>query len=59
MIGLTPDRIRGLSTGILVSSGAEKIEGMAAALHGGHATRLFIDLPAAAGIVQLGDMAGI
>ncbi|MFI5408178.1 sugar-binding transcriptional regulator [Kaistia sp. UC242_56] len=57
MIGLTPDKIRGLSTGILVSSGAEKIVGMAAALQGGYATHLFTDLPTAAGIVELGNAA--
>lgn len=55
MIGLTPEKIRGLSTGILVSSGAEKIVGMAATLQGGYATHLFTDLPTAAGIVELGD----
>jgi DNA-binding transcriptional regulator LsrR (DeoR family) len=58
MIGLTPEKLRGLSTGILVSSGREKVVGMAAALQGGYATHLFTDVGTAAGIVELGGGEG-
>ena len=55
MIGLVPDRMRGLSVGILVSCGAEKVRGIHATLRGGYATHLFTDLPTAAGILALGE----
>lgn len=55
MIGLVPDRMRGLPVGILVSCGAEKVRGIHATLRGGYATHLFTDLPTAAGILALGE----
>jgi deoxyribonucleoside regulator len=53
LIGVTPDRVRGLETGILVSCGPDKIEAIHAALLGGYATHLFTDMPTAAGILRL------
>jgi len=52
LIGITPDRVLGLQTGILVSSGADKAEGMHAALLGGYATHLFTDEATARGILS-------
>ncbi|HRY23754.1 MAG: sugar-binding transcriptional regulator [Geminicoccaceae bacterium] len=53
LIGVTPDCLRGLRMGILVSSGADKIEGIHAALRGGYATHLVTDIPTAEGILTL------
>ena len=50
---MTPDCLRGLQMGILVSSGADRIEGIHAALRGGYATHLITDIPTAKGILAL------
>jgi hypothetical protein len=55
MIGLVPDRMRGLAVGILVSCGVEKVAGIRATLLGGYATHLFTDVPTAAGILAMDD----
>ena len=43
MIGLTPDRLRQIASGILIASGADRIAAIRAALAGGHARYLVID----------------
>ena len=53
LIGVTPDSLRGLSMGILVSTGPDKIEGIHAALRGGYATHLITDEPTAAAVLKV------
>lgn len=43
MIGITPDRLRQIASGILIASGADRIQAIRAALTGGHARYLVID----------------
>jgi deoxyribonucleoside regulator len=43
IIGVTPDQLRGLEMGLLVSCGPEKVEPMRAVLAGGYATHLVTD----------------
>lgn len=53
LIGITPDRVLGLETRMLVSCGEDKIGAMHSALLGGYATHLFTDMPTAEGILKL------
>lgn len=55
MIGLVPSRMRGLSVGMLVSCGSEKVLGILAALRGGYVTHLFTDVPTAAGVLSASE----
>ena len=55
MIGVLPQTIKGLSVGMMVSVGADKIQSMDAALQGGYATHLVTDLPTALGILGFGN----
>ncbi len=53
MIGITPDALRGLSVGMLVSNGFDKVAGMQAAMLGGYVTHLVTDAPTAQALLNL------
>ncbi|MEX6506804.1 sugar-binding transcriptional regulator [Jiella sp. M17.18] len=53
MIGITPDRLSGLSAGVLVSSGHERVAAMRGAMVGGYVTHLVTDEPTAQAILNL------
>jgi DNA-binding transcriptional regulator LsrR (DeoR family) len=52
MIGITPDSLRGLSVGMLVSNGFDKVAGMQAAMLGGYVTHLVTDAPTAQALLN-------
>ncbi|MDF2371434.1 MAG: sugar-binding transcriptional regulator [Rhizobiaceae bacterium] len=52
MIGITPDALRGLSVGMLVSNGFDKVAGMHAAMLGGYVTHLVTDAPTAQALLN-------
>ncbi|GKX35350.1 MAG: DeoR family transcriptional regulator [Rhizobiaceae bacterium MnEN-MB40S] len=52
MIGITPDALRGLTVGMLVSNGFDKVAGMRAAMLGGYVTHLVTDAPTAQAILN-------
>ncbi|MCB8836398.1 sugar-binding transcriptional regulator [Aurantimonas sp. VKM B-3413] len=52
IIGITPDGLSGLSAGILVSSGPERVAAMRGAMIGGYVTHLVTDEPTAQAILN-------
>jgi deoxyribonucleoside regulator len=54
IVGVTPDQLRGLEMGFLVSCGPEKVAPMRAVLKGGYATHLVTDRVTAEALVGAG-----
>ena len=52
MVGVTPDQLRGLEMGLLVSCGPDKVAPMRAVLTGGYATHVVTDRATAAALVK-------
>lgn len=57
IIGVTPDALRGLDMGLLVSYGRDKVAPMQAVLTGGYATHVVTDRDTAAALVSSADPA--
>lgn len=54
IIGVTPDQLRGLEMGLLVSCGPDKVAPLRAVLRGGYATHLVTDRATAEGLLEPG-----